>query len=233
MRYMLLIAASCCVIVPINGQQTRTKSGEDQKGNRTAQAPTNDAISVDTVNINKLNIAEQTNPFRKANQNANKPPTYFRRLVAPENLPNFILCFVGAAGVVAAICTLRIVREQTDATKVAADAALLNAQAVINAERAWVLVKIQNVPEPPPDALGVLVLPIVTNHGKTTGRVVKFAIRRHVASDSEALPAEPQYQGEHDTNFILPPNEPVQPMSVGIPHHEFEAALFCAGFIGH
>jgi hypothetical protein len=34
-------------------------------------------------------------------------PSYFQRLIAPEGLPNLILCVVGIAGVIAAILTLR------------------------------------------------------------------------------------------------------------------------------
>ena len=134
---------------------------------------------------------------------------------------NWPLVAVAAWATVVAMKSLRVIRDQTDATAKAAQAALLNAQALINAERAWILVKIQNAPEPSADNLGVYILPTVTNYGKTAGRVVKFALRRHVASGPKSLPLEPKYERENETNFILPPNDPVQPMGVTIPQSEF------------
>jgi hypothetical protein len=51
-------------------------------------------------------------------------------------IANFLLVIVGGAGVVVAWVTLRRIAAQTEIGRKAAEAALLNAQAVINAERA-------------------------------------------------------------------------------------------------
>src|SRR5579862_4293549 len=114
--FLALIAAICCVVITIYGQKAATKAAKNQQDSANSQPPKNPAINVDTVNVNTLNVAKQENAPDKAAQNTNKPPSYFRRLVAPENLPNLILCIIGAAGVIAAISTLRTLRDQTAAT---------------------------------------------------------------------------------------------------------------------
>jgi hypothetical protein len=53
------------------------------------------------------------------------------------------LVFVGFAGIGVGVGTLLILRRQTKATEDAANAALLNAQALIKAERAWIMVDLE------------------------------------------------------------------------------------------
>jgi hypothetical protein len=79
---------------------------------------------------------------------------YRCRLIAPENLPNDYLVIVGMGGVFVAIFTLTSIQRQTRSThhqavqvrrqtrilKNSAQAALLNARAVMTAERPWLLV---------------------------------------------------------------------------------------------
>src|SRR5579859_6888843 len=52
------------------------------------------------------------------------------------------LVLVGTAAALLAQRTLSDIRKQTINSKIAADSALLNAQAVINAERAWVIAEL-------------------------------------------------------------------------------------------
>jgi Co/Zn/Cd efflux system component len=42
-------------------------------------------------------------------------PHYFTRLFSPENIPNIALVIVGIAGIITALCTLRILSRQTTA----------------------------------------------------------------------------------------------------------------------
>ena len=69
-------------------------------------------------------------------------PSYFWRLLSPENIPNIALVLVGVVGIIVAIRTLGDLHAQTEIASKAASAALLNAQAVINAERAWIVVEL-------------------------------------------------------------------------------------------
>ena len=78
-------------------------------------------------------------------------PSYWHRMLAPDVLPNWILMAVGIIGVLIGIFTLIALYRQGGDTqraltyaKQSADAALLNAQAVMNAERAWVMVDISD-----------------------------------------------------------------------------------------
>ena len=93
MRCVLLVAATCCVVIPVNGQ----KPDANQKPPAQTQGP-NSTISVDTANTGQ--------------------PSYIRRLIAPENLPNLVLCLVGIAGVAVAIRTINAIRTQTALQKV-------------------------------------------------------------------------------------------------------------------
>src|SRR5882724_6063802 len=57
-----------------------------------------------------------------------------------------------------------------EATKQSAEAAALNAEALINSERAWILVEIGEIPnfQPNPNKLEILwIRPMVRNYGKT------------------------------------------------------------------
>jgi len=69
--------------------------------------------------------------------------TFLCRVLAPANLPNVFLVLVGIAGIIVAIGTLEILGRQTDIFEKSADAALLNAQAVMNSERAWLVVELK------------------------------------------------------------------------------------------
>ena len=72
---------------------------------------------------------------------------------APEEPPwwdvawsTWALVGVGVATAYIAIKTLRDIKKQTKNTEIAALAALRNAEAVINAERSWIMVELERVP---------------------------------------------------------------------------------------
>lgn len=69
---------------------------------------------------------------------------WYEKLLTPL-VTNWPLVVVAIWGIFVARNTLTTIVEQTGATKTAAQAALLNAQAVINAERAWVVVELHPV----------------------------------------------------------------------------------------
>lgn len=78
-----------------------------------------------------------------------KPSGYqWKELVAPANIPNWFLVLVGAWAGWMALGTLNEIRAQTEVNRVSAEAALLNAQAVINAERARILIEFKKVLPP-------------------------------------------------------------------------------------
>lgn len=82
---------------------------------------------------------EQQASAQQAIAAACEPDGYFCRLFSPANLPSMFLVFIGICGIYAAIKTLRAIEKQTDATVIAANAAKDSADALINSERAWIL----------------------------------------------------------------------------------------------
>lgn len=110
----VLWASGCCVIVPINGQATSKNAKASKAKSADSQPPKIDVVNVDTVNVTNLNVAEQTKPTGKPENDKQESKSYLSRLIAPENLPNLILCIVGVAGVAVAIRTLRAISTQAN-----------------------------------------------------------------------------------------------------------------------
>jgi hypothetical protein len=94
----------------------------------------------------------------------------------------------------AIILTLLAIAEQTQQTRKSADAALLNAQAVINAERARILFETEAVLGD--DRLrGVATFTIfAVNRGKVPAEVINYGKGEICRTPTNALPGEPKYQ---------------------------------------
>ncbi len=99
--------AVCCAVIPVHGQKTGSS------GNHQQQNPPNQTSS--DVAVNQVTSGGQSDKNDDHSQN------YFYRLVAPETLPNTILCLVGIAGIVAAIRTLGLMQHQVDVMRQQAD----------------------------------------------------------------------------------------------------------------
>jgi hypothetical protein len=92
---------------------------------------------------------------RQTDSPASNSESYFCNLIAPANLPNIYLALIGMGGVFVAIFTLKsihhqaiqarkqthILKNSAETAEKSADAAYLNAQAVINSERPWLLIQ--------------------------------------------------------------------------------------------
>src|SRR5215471_15434734 len=112
-----LLAAVCCIVIPINGQTARKNADAHQKHGDNAQPPKVDTVNVNTVNVTKFNVPQQPEPARRADNDSKEPPSYFHRLIAPENLPNLILSVVGIAGIIVAVRTLAAMNGQLEEMK--------------------------------------------------------------------------------------------------------------------
>ncbi len=97
-----------------------------------------------------------------------EPPRWY-------TMPEWWLCILG-------VPTLYYLIHQTKATKVAAKAAMLNAQAVIDAERAWIVVSIEEEFAPLPLGHG----------GMTEGRIIQENNRRGNEAFMANLKGEPK-----------------------------------------
>jgi hypothetical protein len=98
--------------------------------------------------------------------------------------------------------TFLVIAEQTMETRKAAQAALLSAQAVINAGRAWVAFSINYASD---SAYNIS----VRNHGNTPARIHYMYSPRSIVFPGEELPAKPVYPSdpEEDFEYMLFPNE--------------------------
>jgi hypothetical protein len=118
---------------------------------------------------------------------------------------------VGAAflGIGVAVQTLRVFERQTTATEIAAKAAKASADAAVNAERAWVLVGMVNVPGIPFVAYGstqeagrpkqycvsVRVRLVCANQGRTPATIHEKLAALAIVRRNNPLPLEPNFSG--------------------------------------
>ena len=124
-----------------------------------------------------------------------------------------------------------------------AKAAKASADALINSERAWILVDIGKLPpfKPDPNQLQFLwIFPTIKNYGKTVARITRVAGIVKLISEGEKLPVVPEYilgQGfDEQIDTVLPPEVPMQPR-LGVSGDELiqvqqgKLSLFVHGFI--
>jgi hypothetical protein len=78
---------------------------------------TQETVTTDNVNLNTLTATQQAQSHDKSDSDSKAHQSYISRLVAPETLPNTILCVIGIAGVIAAVLTLVSIKKQTKATQ--------------------------------------------------------------------------------------------------------------------
>ena len=117
-----------------------------------------------------------------------------------------VLAIVGYIGVMLAISLLRKIDRQTGYAEVAADAAaasaqaaLLNAKAVIHAERPWILITV----EPSRSSENSFTI-VATNRGRTPGTVIATEEATSIVIDEKSLPSTPEYKNEKPAPALAP-----------------------------
>jgi hypothetical protein len=141
------------------------------------------------------------------------------------------------------LAQMEIMRNQALATETAANAANKNTKALINSERAWMLVDIGKLPpfDPDPNQLQFLwIFPTIKNCGKTVARIKRIRGFVKLIPEGQDLPIVPEYilgQGfDEQVDIVLPPDVPVQ-ARLGVSGDEFtkvregKFSLFVHGFI--
>jgi hypothetical protein len=172
-----LIAVVCLAwVLPVHGQQEGAKTSRQHRSSKQpAQSDSPGTGPQPTTVINQYASAEY------AKGTTDHPNGYFARLFSPENLPNIALVVIGVVASIIALCTLRPIRNQ-------ARAALLSAQAVLDAERPWFVASIERT-RPQFDFWRVR----ITNKGRTPGQLWDL---------SENFMWVPSPEAEH---FPMPP----------------------------
>jgi hypothetical protein len=126
---------------------------------------------------------------------------------------NLVLVILGYAGIMLALSLLKKIDRQMGFAETAAEAAaasshaaLMTAQAILNAERSWILISV----EPSPSAENRFSV-MATNRGRTPAMIIDTAERVRLAIDEEHLPSAPEYAEEKRagpyTPIILLPGE--------------------------
>lgn len=143
------------------------------------------------------------NPEKNTDQSKGNPPQWHKLVAWPEGITAWLL-----------LITLGAIIWQAWETRKAARAALLNAQAVINTERAWLVVNIKKdnpIPFPAENFINVL-----NNLGHTPAIVRSIHIQWEFSSFPDGLPVPPVYKAmvnipEH--MFVVGPDD----LRIGIP----------------
>jgi hypothetical protein len=119
---------------------------------------------------------------------------------------NLVLAIVGYVGIMMAVSVLKKIERQTrsaesaaTAAAVSAQAALLNAQAIIDSERPWLLISI----EPSMGAENTFIV-MVTNRGRTPASIVATSEQLRFAIDESHLPAAPEYDNPEPSAPLVP-----------------------------
>jgi hypothetical protein len=122
----------------------------------------------------------------------------------------------------------RSMRYQTTIFRDNAASAKASVEALINSERAWVLIDIGKIPnfQPDPNSVQFLwVSPTIQNQGKTPARIIRLIARVQLTPEGQALPPKPEYppgQGfALSINTVLPPKVPIQLTPLAISGDEF------------
>jgi hypothetical protein len=150
----VLIVAIALQTPPVSNQQ---ETPPEQKQRSTENSQPTTSINAPT--------APQENKTAKQSQWWPPPPLW------DIYWPTLALVILAGIGAKIALATLDDIKEQTAATKKAADAASMNAQALIASERAWIDLELT----PQTDAPSMYDLKI-TNHGRTPALVLTYTV---------------------------------------------------------
>jgi hypothetical protein len=124
---------------------------------------------------------------------------------------NLVLAFLGYAGILIALRILRRIEQQTRSGETLAQAALesanaarLQAQVILNAERPWLLITVEPY-YPAKNAFRI----VATNRGSSPAEIIATADRIGIAVDENHLPKSPEFANEKSlaVHAILVPGE--------------------------
>jgi hypothetical protein len=119
---------------------------------------------------------------------------------------NLVLVILGYAGILLAISLLKKIDRQTgyaetaaEAAAASAQAALLNAQAVMHSERPWILISVE-----PSRSVENSFTVMATNRGRTPARILATAEVTRIAIDEKHLSSTPEYRNEKPVALVTP-----------------------------
>jgi hypothetical protein len=105
MKWVVLAIVGASLMV--NGQEAKPRSNAHRRDSA-AEAKDASTPTGQTVVLN-----QQTPQGQESNHPA-KSPSYLHELLLPQNVPSLALVFIGIAGIIAAICTMRTINHQVE-----------------------------------------------------------------------------------------------------------------------
>lgn len=166
-------------------EQKAAQAANVQKAGEQAPPKASSSVTNSTPNEKKPSAYQNTK-------------AYLWKATRPEFLAAWVLVFAAGIGLWATFRTLKVIKRQTAATEKDAEAALANAQVMINSERAWILETIGFPNDLPvqPNA-GNVIIAVVSfsfrNRGRTPARILAIKLRFHALEAPNTLPESPQY----------------------------------------
>ena len=166
---------------------------------------------------------EETDSIKGEDKTPVKDEAYWDKVRSAEVLPLWLTFGATLLAGGAALWGLGAIYNQAKYGRVAAEAALLNAQALINAERPWLMIQIDKEDKPRGDddrAYAVFYLSVF-NYGKTPAHVTRIRTVEYYFLDTDKNPALPlDYGKATDAQYFVGPNIKSNPFWTVDPNHE-------------
>jgi hypothetical protein len=200
----------------VGANRPAASHASSQTAKRSASEPSSHAVSSDSS-------AEPDSAASPGTGNEGGPADYQPQHITVTNPPpaapapwswqeqvawgaNVVLAILGYVGIMMGISLLKKIDRQTGYAEAAAEtaaasaqAALLNAQAVVHSERPWILVTVE-----PSRSVENSFTVVATNRGRTPARIISTAERTRIAIDEKHLPGAPEYKKEKPGAPLVP-----------------------------
>lgn len=214
MKVLLTLALLAVIYQAVPKQADKPNTNQDDGKQLSTQSPQ----STKGIGLSRPSSTEK----QGSTDNESKQPTWCERIVSPV-VSNWPLIAVAIWGILVARSTLNAIRWQAEETakatqamrdslplqKSSADAALLNAKAVINAERPWMFIEINHV-----GGAGQMFEMIFTNQGRTPAEVVGFEMELECRKSTDDFQSPAQYANEGAvmvSTRLIAPGKPFTP----------------------
>ncbi len=206
MKRAVVVLALLCAIATLGVCQTspfrwvNQQSESDQQNDTGGKKPATPLppTVAKPPSISRFPCTPETNKEQdETSTHSEKEKTNFIKAIAPDTYATWALVIVGFGGIVYAARTLGAIKQEEIGVKKIADAALLNAQAVINAERAWMAVTVETSSRD--DSFCFF---SCLNQGRTPAKIVGGSSTHVFIEKPDDLPVPPKYVGI----FAMPEN---------------------------
>jgi hypothetical protein len=115
MKRLAILAVMLTIALPIYGQEKSFKTDSYQE--RSEDIKTHDAQRSPSVPSTQINVINKEASNAQKDGTKDHSNSYFKRLFAPENIPNIGLFFAGVIGIMVAVYTLKEIERSTKATE--------------------------------------------------------------------------------------------------------------------